>query len=259
MGAELTDVELAASLVALGFPGDRTHFAEARVQALARHAAEPAFRALCAAVARGLGLTLLEVTPDGLVVLVAEKCTPFTPDVDTLLPSFVQGDERRRQLAVLALLAIVAEVFPTEDSLSSTDDATLILASEVRALLLSRAEAVSREPLPSGSGRELDVRRAFEVVRDVQPSAPSKKTGRESVLGLEGTVGAVLRHLAEHGLLREIRDARDSETGAENTEGARVAYRPTERFAPHVRHLLANDAIDDVLDGLRAARTIGRR
>jgi len=245
--AELADVELAASLVALGFQGDRTRYAEAKAQAIARHQTDPAFRALCLAVARGFGLSLLEVTLDGQVVLVAEKGTPFTPGVDTLLPSFVQSDERRRQLAVLALLAVIAEVCPTEDSLVSLDEAIEIHAGEVTALLLSRAEAVSREPPPDASGRDQEVRRAFEVVREVQPTAPTKKTGRESALGLEGTVGSVLRHLAEHGLLREVKD------------GDRTAYRPTGLFTPHVRHLLDNEAIDDVIDGLRAARASGRR
>jgi hypothetical protein len=241
MPVELVDVELASTLVALGFQGDRTRYVEARSRALPRYHAEPEFRALCFAVARGLGVELLEVTQGGDVVLAADAGTPFTPGVEILLPSFVQADERRRQLAVLALLGVVAEVCPTEDSVTDVDEAIEVHASAVRQLLITRAEAIAREPVVELVGRQQELRRAFEVVREVQPSAPTK-SGRESVLGLEGTVTSVLRHLAEHGLLREVRD------------GERVLYRPTDRFAPHVRYLIAHEAIDDVIEGLRQAR-----
>lgn len=241
------DARLAATLVALGFPGEKRRYADARPAALERWRTDPAFRRLATAVAQGLGLTLLDVTLAGDVVLVAEDDTPFAPLAATLLPGNIASDERRRQLAVLALLAVVAEVFPTEDALADADEAREILPAEVVQLLLSRAEAVSREPAPQdGSGRPAELRRAFEVVREVQPSVPTAR-GREGALGLEGIVTHVLRTLDEHGLVREVRT------------GDRVAFRPTAAFAPHARHLVDREALDDALDGLRDARAARTR
>lgn len=241
MSAE-DDARLAATLVALGFPGDRARYADARPVVLERWRTDATFRRLAVAFAQGLGVTLVEVTPTGDVVLVAEDGTPFTPLVSTLLPGNVAADERRRQLAVLALLGVVAEVFPTEDALASVDETREVLPAEVVQLLLSRAEAVAREPAPvDAAGRPGELRRAFEVAREVQPSTPTK-SGREGALGFEGIVTHVLRTLEEHGLMRETRS------------GERVSFRPTATFAPHVRHLLDREALDDALDGLRDAR-----
>lgn len=236
------DARLAATLVALGFPGERRRFADAKPAALERWRTDPAFRRLADAVAQGLGLKLIDVTSGGDVVLAAEDDTPFAPLAATLLPGNVGSDERRRQLAVLALLAVVAEVFPTEDALAGADEAREVLPAEVVQLLLSRAEAVSREPaLLDASGRPAELRRAFEVVREVQPSVPTQR-GREGALGLEGIVTHVLRTLDEYGLVREVRT------------GERVAFRPTAAFAAHARHLCDREALDDALDGLRDAR-----
>lgn len=232
------DARQAATLIALGFPGERGRYREARSPALDRWREDAGFRRLAGAIAQGMGLSLIEVTPDGEVVLVAEDDTPFTPLVDTLLPGNVAADESRRQLAVLALLGIVAEVFPTEDALAGADEAQELFPAEIVQLLLSRAEAASREPVEGP--RQEDLRRAFEVVRSVQPSV-STKTGREGALGLEGTVTHVLRKLAEHGLVREV-------------PGERLAFKPTASFAPHVRHLLDRESLDSALEGLRTVR-----
>jgi hypothetical protein len=234
------DVALAATLVALGFPGDHTRYSDARVPALDRWRADPPFRQLAQAVARGLGVELLEVTPAGQVVVVAHDGTPFTPVVETLLPGNVSNDERRRQVAVLALLAAIAEVFPTADSLAEVDASRAVSPAEVVALLLARAESVSREPEPAGE--EAALRRAFQVARELQPSAPTKRGQREGAHGLEGIVTSVLRDLAEKGLFREER------------AGERPVFRPTAALAPHVRHLLDHQTLDAALDGLRAAR-----
>lgn len=241
------DARLAATLVALGFPGEKQRYTDARAAALERWRTDAGFRRLATAVADGLGVRLVDVTSDGDVVLVAEDDTPFAPLASTLLPGHVSSDERRRQLAALALLAVVAEVFPTEDALAGADEAREVLPAEVVQLLLSRAENVSREAPPQdATGRPAELRRAFEVVREVQPSVPTAK-GREGALGLEGIVRHVLRTLAEHNLVREVRS------------GERVAFRPTAAFAAHARHLLEREALEDALDGLREARALGAR
>lgn len=241
------DARLAATLVALGFPGEKQRYTDARAAALERWRTDAAFRRLATAVAEGLGVRIVEVTPAGDVVLVAEEDTPFTPLASTLLPGHVASDERRRQLAVLALLAVVAEVFPTEDALAGADEAREVLPAEVVQLLLLRAETVAREAPPQdATGRVAELRRAFEVVREVQPSVPTAQ-GREGALGLGGIVTHVLRTLADHGLMREVRT------------GERVAFRPTAAFAPHVRHLVEREALDDALDGLREARVMKRQ
>lgn len=243
------DARQAATLVALGFAGEKGRYREARPAALDRWRADAGFRRLAGAIAQGMGLALIDVTPEGEVVLVAAEETPFTPSVETLLPGNVASDEGRRQLAVLALLGVVAEVFPTEDALAGADEAQEVTPSGIVQLLLSRAEAASREPIETSASagaseaaaaREEDLRRAFEVVRSVQPSVTTK-SGREGALGLEGTVTHVLRKLAEHGLLREV-------------PGDRPGFRPTAALAPHVRHLLDREALDGALVGLREAR-----
>ena len=242
------DARKAARLVALGFPGDRALYAEERPELLERWRGSPEFRRLAEAIARGLGLVLIEVTTDGDVVLAAEPGTPFTPTQETLLPSSTERDARRRQLAVAALLAVVAEVFPTEDALAEVDPSREVRPADVVQLLVSRAEAVAREPEPvadgPGSARALELQRAFAVVRQVQPSVPTE-TGREGSAGLQGIVTSVLRDLAVKGLLREA--AGDSGP----------VFRPAAAFAAHVRYLLDREFLDDAIQGLRAARAAG--
>src|SRR5438132_12154205 len=104
--AQLEDARLAARLVALGFPGDRDHFADDRAAAIERYTKDPDFQRLAQAIGRGFGVIVIDVTPAGDVVLAAEDQTPFTPSPDTLLPASTANDRRRRQLAVLALLAV---------------------------------------------------------------------------------------------------------------------------------------------------------
>jgi hypothetical protein len=248
MPFEIEDARLAARVVALGFPGERDHYSDDRAVALERFANDPEFRRLAQAIGRGLGVVLVDVTAAGDVVLAAEDRTPFAPGPETLLPESTRNDGRRRQLAVLALLAVIAEVFPTEDSLAEVDEAREVLPSEVVQLLVSRAEAAARGPLAATaapSGRADELRRAFSLVGEVQRSVPTP-TGKESQSSLEGIVLSVLRDLSEKGLLRRA-----------EVEG-RTAFRPARVFAAHVRYLLEREALDDVLEGLRDARAAAR-
>lgn len=245
MPFELDDVELASRLVALGFPGDHAHFSDARSQALARWRADDAFRRLAAAVARGLGVALYDVTADGDVILTAEDGTPFTPRVEDLLPDNVRNDARRRQLAVLALIAAIAEVFPTEEALAGGDPAREFTAEDVVDLLVTRAAAVATEPAAGpvdATEAERSLARAFALVREVQSSVPTA-TGREAATSLAGIVGSVLGALAEMRLLRAV----DQGIG-------RRAYRPTSALLPHVRFLLERGSVRGILETLRGAR-----
>lgn len=246
MPVEESDVYLAARLVALGFPGDHALFADERAAALERwHSGDPGFQRACAAVARGLGVHLYQVTAEGSVVLLAEPGTPFTPRVDDLLPANVRNDRRRRQLAVLALVAVVAELYPTEEALAAGDADRDVHAEDVVNLLTTRADEVALEPRPAltadapDSARDVAV--AFALVRELQVSAPTAG-GAEMRATLTGIVESVLTSLVEMKLLR----ASDAGSG-------RKSWRPTSTLLPHVRHLLERGSVDDLLTAMRGA------
>ncbi len=242
MPLELQDVELAARFVALGFPGDHAHFSDERPLALSRYRADEAFRRLAAAVARGLGLALYDVTEHGDVILTAEDGTPFTPRVEDLLPDNVKNDARRRQLAVLALIATIAELFPTEEALAGDDPGRELSVEDVVDILITRAAAVAGErasPSPETPEAERSIARAFALVREVQASVPTA-TGREAAASLAGIVGSVLGALAEMRLIRPI----DPGSG-------RKVFRATTALRPHVRYLLERSSVRGLLDLMR--------
>lgn len=245
MPIEESDVYLAARLVALGFPGDHAHFADDRSTAVGRWRSDPAFQRVCASLARGLGVHVYQVTPDGSVVLVADEGTPFTPRLDDLLPGNVRNDRRRRQLAVLALVAALVELYPTEEALAAGDAERELVAEDVVSLLTTRADDVAREPRPAASAdapeSARDVAAAFAVVRELQVSAATPG-GAEMKATLTGIVESVLGALAEMKLLRPV-----------DGDGSRRTWRPTPTLLPHVRYLLERGSIDSILSVMRGS------
>ena len=239
-GERASDVELAASLVALGM---RPKLLPARDPVYAdlvrRYGADDRFKDLCNRVAAGLGLVVLAVTRQSGAVLAATEDSIFEIKMDEYARrTALQNRQVEQMLHGLAHLAVAALAFPRPDELGNDSYVGRVSVEQVDGavreacrLLDERAKAAEQNNDPRSDAPELErVWRAY--LR--RPAAAATKDGRVAADTTRGIVGKALRFLAEQGFLVAINDS--------------GTYRTTPRYQVQVRELAAQRTFDELLE-----------
>ncbi|MGH3913787.1 MAG: hypothetical protein ACRDTC_10320 [Pseudonocardiaceae bacterium] len=236
-----SDVELAASLVALGM---RPKLLPARDPVygdlVRRYGTDDRFKDLVNRVAAGLGLVVLAVTKQSGAVLAATEDSLFEIKMDEYARRTVLHNRQvEKVLHGLAHLAVAALAFPRPDDLGNDSYVGRVSVEQVDGavreacrLLDERAKTAEQNNDPRTDAPELErVWRAY--LR--RPAAAATKDGRVAADTTRGIVGKALRFLAEQGFLVAI-----------SSDGG--TYRTTPRYQVQVRELAAQRTFSELLE-----------
>lgn len=229
------DVKDAARLIEWGFhprvlPETNPEYRDL----LRRWMDDGAFKATVAAVAEGLKLRVVGVSPRAGIVLGTEKDSVFAYTISRF----------RRQIAneegaviALVLVAACATFYPVQDTLDGDDllppSATL---SEIRDHLVKLCQALESQD-KRGDAAAVRWRKGWQHIRSLPEIVEDARRAAKS--HLHGLVGLVLNHLAEAGMV-----------AVEERPDGNNLFVATPRF----RMMLAEHAAVPLLDIARSAR-----
>lgn len=203
-----------------------------------RYRVDPLLRALTDAVAKGLGLIVLDSSDQGLV-LGAQDGSPFAMKLSDYRANMSLEE---RVCHGLIQLAIAAWCFPTAADLDDPDGAVKkVSASQVTAYLVRLAEALdARATDDDVPGATPELEQAWQAVLS---RARTKATadGRRAPKTLVAMVAYALERLEKGGLVRRVGD----------DDGG--VWKTLSRYRVQVRELAAHRAFALVLDAGRAA------
>jgi len=241
MGELAATVGDAARLVALGL---RPRQLPARdlvyADLVRRHQRDPAFAELVEAVAAGLGLAVLAVTPQAGAVLAAMTDSLFEVRIDEYARRVSLRDRQlEKVLHGLIHLAVAALAFPRPDDLAndtyvgrvSVEQVDLVLREACRTLD-ERASAADQDQDPPQDAPELE--RTWRVYAR-RPGVAATRDGRLAPDTTRGMITKALRFLTDQGFLHPV-----------GTDGGGT-FRTTPRYQIQVRELAAERAFEDLL------------
>ncbi|WP_436788144.1 hypothetical protein [Yinghuangia sp. YIM S10712] len=234
------DVSDAARLVAFGLqpkllPARDAEYAEL----VRRHREDHRFAALCDAVAAGLGLVVLEVSPRaGMAVTAAEDSVFAVRMSDYARRASTESTDRF--LHGLAHLAIAALAFPRADDLAEDSYVGRISVHGVDAFvrqacrrLEERAEQTGENSDPATDAPGLEA--AWRVYARRSATGATKDARRLSA-STTGIVGKAVAFLVDSGFLQRVSD------------DAGGTYRTTARYQLQVRDMAGSAAMSELLD-----------
>jgi hypothetical protein len=238
----LEDVVAGARLLALGLRPKQIPSRDLVYADLVKRAVEDdAFRELTDAIAEGLGLIVLAVSPRTGMVLGPIEGSAFEQKLDDYARRAMPGERRDLERVVhgVAHLAIGALAFPRPDDLAnetyvgrvSVEQADTVVR-EACMMLASRATEAEEAEDPLEDAPELE--RVWRVYSR-RPEATLTKDGRVAPSTTRGVIGKALRFLVDQGFLVRTSDA-DGGT-----------YRTTPRYQVQVRELAAERAFAELL------------
>lgn len=241
-GVTVADVTDAARLVAFGMrpkllPSRDLSYGEL----VKRFVTDPVFQEHVAAIAEGLGLTVLAVSARTGVVLGPTDGSAFEQKFDEYARRTLSGErpEAQRVLHGIAHLAIAAIAFPRPDDLAadtyvgrvSVDQADSVVR-EACDMLASRASAADEATDPLEDAPQLEhVWRLYLRRKGATPT----RDGRVNSFTTRGIISKALRFLTEQGFLVRTSD----EQGG--------TYRTTPRYQVQVRELAAQRAFEELV------------
>jgi hypothetical protein len=235
------DAADAARLVALGLRPKQVPSRDLLYADLVRrYQQDPVFADLVEAVASGLGLAVLAVTPQSGAVLASMSNSVFEIKIDDYARRTALKDRSlEKVLHGLIHLAVAALCFPRPDDLADDTYVGRVTVDQVdqvvrEACRMLDEAAVANEDNPD----PLDGAPALEQLWRVygrRPSAAATKDGRLAADTTRGMITKALRFLADQGFLH----------GAGEEGGG--TYRTTPRYQVQVRELAAEQAFDELL------------
>jgi hypothetical protein len=206
-----------------------------------RAAQDDAFRELTEAIAEGLGLTVLAISPRTGVVLGPTEDSVFEQKFDEYARRALLGASRdlERVLHGVAHVAIAALAFPRPDDLANeayvgrvSVETVDTVVREACMMLATRAASAEDAGDPLEDAPELE--RVWRVYSR-RPETALTKDGRLAPSTTRGVISKALRFLADQGFLVKMSDA-DGGT-----------YRTTPRYQVQVRELAAERAFAELL------------
>lgn len=234
-----SDIQDAARLVEWGLHPRALPEGDAEYQRLVRRwMDEGAFKASVAAVAEGLRLRVVGVSPRAGIVLGTEKDSVFAYTISRFRRQVSNEDGAA---IAMVLVAACATFYPAEEALDGDElvapSATL---SEVRDHLAKLCQALESQD-KRGDASVAQWRKGWQHLRALPEIVEDARRAAKS--HLHGLVGLVLNHLTETGFVAV-------ETRADGNN----LYVATPRF----RMMLAEHAAVPLLDIARAAREASR-
>lgn len=207
-----------------------------------RFAEDRSFRELTEAIAEGLGLSVLTVSPRTGAVLGPAEDSVFGQKFDDYARRVVLGERRdlERVLHGIAHLAIAALAFPRPDDLATDTYIGRVSVEQVDSvvreactMLAAKAEVSEDAGDPLEEAPELErVWRTYQR----RPETARTRDGRLAPSTTRGIIAKALRFLAEQGFLAKTSD----EYGG--------TYRTTPRYQVQVRELAAERAFAELLE-----------
>lgn len=237
------NVEEAARLVTLGLrpkllPSRDTVYAEL----VRRFQEDDEFKELVYAVAAGMGLLVLDVTPLTGTVLAASDESVFEIRMDEYSRRAFTGDRQGVQKVLHGIihLAVAALAFPRPDDLAegtyvgrvSVEQIDSVVREACR-MLEERARAAEENQDPLDDARELE--RAWRAYMR-RPETALTKDNRLNPSTTRGMITKALKFLADQGFLVQT----SGEQGG--------TYRTTPRYQIQVRELAAERAFAELLE-----------
>ncbi|WP_436770961.1 hypothetical protein [Yinghuangia sp. YIM S09857] len=234
------DVSDAARLVAFGLqpkllPARDAEYAEL----VRRHREDPRFASLCHAVAAGLGLVVLEVSPRAGMAVTAAEDSVFAVRMSDYARR-ASSESTDRFLHGLAHLAIAALAFPRPDDLAEDSYVGRISVHGVDAFvrqacrrLEERAEQAGENIDPAVDSPGLEA--AWRVYARRSATGATKDARRLSASTI-GIVGKAVAFLVDSGFLQRVSD----EAGG--------TYRTTARYQLQVRDMAGTAAMSELLE-----------
>ena len=193
---------------------------------LRRYRTDGAFRGIVEAVARGLGLRVLDALDTGLV-LAADADSPFSFRLQDFRQNLTVED---RLCHGMVQIAIAAYCFPTASSLEDDERGLIPVAVQdvVEYLTAACTELQRRATIDPDLARP-ELQEAWRIVLS-RPETRDTGDGRRAAMALSGMVSWALDRLAQEGMLRKDSDER----------GGRWHVRPA--FRVQVRELGGHEA-----------------
>jgi hypothetical protein len=234
------DVADAARLVGFGLqpkllPARDAEYAEL----VRRHRDDPAFARLAGAVATGLGVVVLEVSPRAGMALAAAEDSVFAVRMGDYARR-AASDTGDRFLHGLAHLAVAALAFPRPADLADDGYIGRITVHGVDAFvrqacrrLEERAEEAGENPDPASDAPGLEA--AWRVYAR-RSATGATKDARRLASSTTGIIGKAVAFLVDSGFLQRTGD----ESGG--------TYRTTARYQLQVRDLAGTAAMSELLD-----------
>ncbi|HEY1177261.1 MAG TPA: hypothetical protein VGF17_13985 [Phytomonospora sp.] len=234
------DVSDAARLVAFGLqpkllPARDQEYAEL----VRRHREDPRFAALCDAVAAGLGLVVLEVSPRaGMAVTAAEDSVFAVRMSDYARRASTESADRF--LHGLAHLAIAALAFPRPEDLAEDTYVGRLSVHGVDAFVRQACRRLEQRAEEAGANADPAVDQpgleaAWRVYARRSATGATKDARRLSASTI-GIVGKAVAFLVDSGFLQRVSD----ESGG--------TYRTTARYQLQVRDMAGSAAMSELLE-----------
>ncbi|MFE9402817.1 hypothetical protein ACFYNY_13655 [Streptomyces sp. NPDC006530] len=235
------DAADAARLVAFGLqpkllPARDAEYAEL----LRRHREDPAFARLADAVAAGLGLIVLEVSPRAGMAVTAAEDSVFAVRMGDYARRAAAPDSADRFLHGLAHLAVAALAFPRPEDLADDGYIGRITVNGVDAFvrqacrrLEERAEETGENTDPETGAPGLEAAWRIYARRS---STGATKDARRLAGSTTGIVAKAVAFLTESGFLQRTGD------------DAGGAYRTTARYQLQVRDMAGSAALTELIE-----------
>ncbi|WP_017600644.1 hypothetical protein [Nocardiopsis lucentensis] len=235
------DVADAAQLVALGMrPRQLPTRDPIYADFVRRHNEDPLFAETTAAVADGLGLTVLGCDRRTGLVVAAREGSLFEVRMEEYVRRTSARDRGERALHGLVHLATAALAFPRPDDLvddsyvgrTSVDQIDGVVRQTCQ-ILEERSAKLEENSDPEDGASDLE--RLWQIYKR-RPETTRTKDGRLAPSTTRGMVSKALKFLADQGLLAQV-----------NGEGGGT-YRTTPRYQAQVRDLAADAAFNELLE-----------
>lgn len=206
-----------------------------------RFAEDGSFREVTEAIAEGLGLSVLAVSPRTGTVLGPAEDSVFGQKFDDYARRTMPGERRdlERVLHGIAHLAIAALAFPRPDDLATDTYVGRVSVEQVDSvvreactMLASKAAGAEETGDPLEDAPELE--RVWRIYQR-RPETAATRDGRLAPSTTRGIIAKALRFLADQGFLVK---ASDEDGGT---------YRTTPRYQIQVRELAAERAFAELL------------
>jgi hypothetical protein len=179
----------------------------------------PPFRTMVEAVAEGLELEVLDISPDGAFFVASSRESRFAlrlADIRTGMPP----DEKAR--VVLIHTAIAAMFFPTADRLNDDSfDPPPVLETDTLNVLKQVCRNFQRLSDSGSVTLQKELEPGWKSVLEMPETRPD--AGRKVRNTLEGSISFVFRDLQDHGFVRL------------DSDEPSPRWTPTKRYAAHLR------------------------
>ncbi|NYI07486.1 hypothetical protein [Allostreptomyces psammosilenae] len=234
------DVSDAARLVALGLqprllPARDPEYAEL----VRRHRDDPAFGRLADAVAAGLGLVVLEVSPRAGMALASAEDSVFAVRMSDYSRR-AASEATDRFLHGLAHLAVATLAFPRPEDLADDDYVGRITVHGVDAFVRQACRRLEERAAADGEntdpGRDAPGLEAAWRVYTRRSATGATKDARRLAGSTIGIVGKAVSFLVDAGFLHKVAD------------DAGGTYRTTARYQLQVRDMAGSAAMAELLD-----------